>query len=301
MKKKIFIIASIVVSLIVIAFISIAIIQNITYEKSFNVAINRINNLLRDTKKYLSKYNYNLEGNVKVNAKYKGAHGEIYPSYFQYTFLIDEEKNNLTFENNGWYFTKDIDTSIIKIFNNINIDNLDKIINVKEKSIKSNKIDILLENDNINKILGTNFKNTKMTIETYGIIIKKVSAINLILDDIKINYKDGTILISKDNNKLRIKLNSLGYSLNINDNLKMNVFLNEDKDQYNIVIYDKVFYLECLNNKVNFSTNTEAAIYNGLDLEIIFDNIDLNQKMETEEKEIPIFRYFNELNFNIWE
>lgn len=296
MKRKIIIIICI---LLFIVIMTTFVVQKLTYNNSYNIAINRVNNLLMEIKKYTQKFNYNLEGNINVTAKYKGAHGESYPANFQYIYLIDEQNETLTLENNGIYFEKKLNMDFINNLSKVDYDNLDSLISVNKKSTQNNKIYVSINEKKINEILGTAFKDANIIIETSGIILKKVDVIKINLDDMKIYYKDGKILINKDNNKIKIDLNSSGFSFNVNDKLKMNVFINNDKDQYNIVINEKVFYIECFKDKILFSTSSEAVIYNGLDLEITFNNIELKRREVIEENDIPIFRYFNEMKFDI--
>lgn len=296
MKKNITIISSIIALIAIIVSLGITVFnERDNLEKK---GIDNVFDVLNYVEKYFNKYDYINSGEVSVSAKYKGAHGENFPKDFKYNFLLDN--TSITFENNEGYFTKQFDQRMIRmieVLNKIKTDELSNLIKINGREYKNNKIYLILDKDNINKILNTQFKNTYLIINTKGFIKKSIDDIVLELDDIKFTLESDQLNVKYDNTNLKIDFNSKGYSLNVNNKIKMNVFFEDEKNRYSIVINQVVFYVETFQDKVIFKTTTQSAIYNGLDLIFNFSEQKLKKNKITLEESIPVFRYFNNLKW----
>lgn len=296
MKKNVTIISSIIALVAII--VSIGIIAFNERDNLEKKAIDNVFDVLNYAEKYFNKHDYINSGEISVSAKYKGAHGENFPKDFKYTFLLDN--NFITFENDEGYFTKELDQRLIKIIeiiNKIKTEELSNLIKVNKREYKNNKINLTLDKENINRILNTKFKNTNLIINTKGLIKESIEDIILELDDIKFTLKSDQLNVNYNKTNLKIDFNSKGYSLNVNNKIKMNVFFEDEKNRYSIVINQVVFYVETFQDKVIFKTTTQSAIYNGLDLTFNFSEQKLKKNKIILEESIPIFRYFNNLKW----
>ena len=60
-----------------------------------------INKNIKNINEYGQDIPHNMTGIMQVEAKYKGAHGEVYPAHFSYFYELDNE--HLLMENDGIY------------------------------------------------------------------------------------------------------------------------------------------------------------------------------------------------------
>ena len=282
MKKKIIIISSIVIALIALL-ITILLINNkkqITEEELLNKAVINIKNLI----KYTNNNNFKTIGILNVIAKYKGAHGEHYPKEFIYNFNTRIEDNTyiVTIGNSSGYYEKEYKVPGLVLMNNIkNIDEttIDKIF--------KNKINI----EELNKTLKTDYKKCKYEIDEY---------LNIKCDNDYITFEEDTIKLKYKENIFRIDTNEKMFSVTINDTLKMNAIYYDEMTRYNVVLNNNVIYFETSNNKLYLNSTSEAAIYNAMEVTVDYKDVVVDKNIKVEEIEIPIFRYFNELNLNYW-
>ena len=152
-----------------------------------------------------------------------------------------------------------------------------------------------MDKDIINQIYSTDFKTITIDVKTNG-FIKQVSSYSLRLDDYVININDKKIEVN-GKNKLTLTFGNIGYSLNINDKLKMNVI---NYYQYNILINDTSLFLELTDEGFYLSALTTHAIYNSLEITGVYENVDIEKNKEVDPILNPLYRYFNEVSFDIW-
>ena len=255
--------------------------------------------LLREGLNYLGKRNYKTSGTLDVTAKYKGAHGEHYPGFFNYLFETNLENGIYTVSigNKDGYVTKQYELELFELVQNLKEVNTTKLDYVNYKKVNDTyELDI----DVINDALSTDFKKCTIDVTSTGILKDFESSTIKCDDNLTIELTEKRTTINYYDNVIKIDKNENGFSLNMNDLMKMNTFYENDKSRHNIVIGDDVFYVEAMDNKLFLSVTSQAAIYNGMEITVTYKDIVLNKINNLEEIEIPIFRYFNEYKFNYW-
>lgn len=282
--------------IIVALFISVVCIHTI-YNDDFKLrdhVINDLNEKIIKVGDYARNINisFNKTGKIKLNALYKGAHGESNPSEFNYNFSLDNGIYIVENEDGFLEFDMSILTKIIDTFASLKTLEPELIVN---KTTKNNIIVYELDKDIINQIYSTDFKTITIDVKTNG-FIKQVSSYSLRLDDYVININDKKIEVNGRNN-ITLTFGNKGYSLNINDKLKMNVI---NYYQYNILINDTSLFLELTDEGFYLSALTTHAIYNSLEITGVYENADIEKNKEVDPILNPLYRYFNEVSFDIW-
>lgn len=282
--------------IIVALFISVVCIHTI-YNDDFKLrdyVINDLNEKIIKVGDYARNINisFNKTGKIKLNALYKGAHGESNPSEFNYNFSLDNGIYIVENDDGFLEFDMSILTKIIDTFASLKTLEPELIVN---KTTKNNNIVYELDKDIINQIYSTDFKTITIDVKTNG-FIKQVSSYSLRLDDYVININDKKIEVNGKNN-ITLTFGNKGYSLNINDKLKMNVI---NYYQYNILINDTSLFLELTDEGFYLSALTTHAIYNSLEITGVYENADIEKNKEVDPILNPLYRYFNEVSFDIW-
>lgn len=282
--------------IIVALFISVVCIHTI-YNDDFKLrdyVINDLNEKIIKVGDYARNINisFNKTGKIKLNALYKGAHGESNPSEFNYNFSLDNGIYIVENEDGFLEFDMSILTKIIDTFASLKTLEPELIVN---KTTKNNNIVYELDKDIINQIYSTDFKTITIDVKTNG-FIKQVSSYSLRLDDYVVNITDKKIEVNGKNN-ITLTFGNKGYSLNINDKLKMNVI---NYYQYNILINDTSLFLELTDEGFYLSALTTHAIYNSLEITGVYENADIEKNKEVDPILNPLYRYFNEVSFDIW-
>ncbi len=282
--------------IIVALFISVVCIHTI-YNDDFKLrdyVINDLNEKIIKVRDYARNINisFNKTGKIKLNALYKGAHGESNPSEFNYNFSLNNGVYIIENEDGFLEFDMSILTKIIDTFASLKTLEPELIVN---KTTKNNNIIYELDKDIINQIYSTDFKTITIDVKTNG-FIKQVSGYSLRLDDYVVNINDKKIEVNGKNN-ITLTFGNKGYSLNINDKLKMNVI---NYYQYNILINDTSLFLELTDEGFYLSALTTHAIYNSLEITGVYENADIEKNKEVDPILNPLYRYFNEVSFDIW-
>ena len=282
--------------IIVALFISVVCVHTI-YNDDFKLrdyVINDLNEKIIKVGDYARNINisFNKTGKIKLNALYKGAHGESNPSEFNYNFSLNDGVYIVENEDGFLEFDMSILTKIIDTFASLKTLEPELIVN---KTTKNNNIVYELDKDIINQIYSTDFKTITIDVKTNG-FIRQVSSYSLRLDDYVININDKKIEVNGKNN-ITLTFGNKGYSLNINDKLKMNVI---NYYQYNILINDTSLFLELTDEGFYLSALTTHAIYNSLEITGVYENADIEKNKEVDPILNPLYRYFNEVSFDIW-
>lgn len=284
--------------IIVALFISVVCIHTI-YNDDFKLrdyVINDLNEKIIKVGDYARNININISfnktGKIKLNALYKGAHGESNPSEFNYNFSLNNGVYIVENEDGFLEFDMSILTKIIDTFASLKTLEPELIVN---KTTKNNNIVYELDKDIINQIYSTDFKTITIDVKTNG-FIKQVSSYSLRLDDYVVNINDKKIEVNGKNN-ITLTFGNKGYSLNINDKLKMNVI---NYYQYNILINDTSLFLELTDEGFYLSALTTHAIYNSLEITGVYENADIEKNKDVDPILNPLYRYFNEVSFDIW-
>lgn len=282
--------------IIVALFISVVCIHTI-YNDDFKLrdyVINDLNEKIIKVGDYARNINisFNKTGKIKLNALYKGAHGESNPSEFNYNFSLNNGVYIVENDDGFLEFDMSILTKIIDTFASLKTLEPELIVN---KTTKNNNIIYELDKDIINQIYSTDFKTITIDVKTNG-FIKQVSGYSLRFDDYVVNINDKKIEVNGKNN-ITLTFGNKGYSLNINDKLKMNVI---NYYQYNILINDTSLFLELTDEGFYLSALTTHAIYNSLEITGVYENADIEKNKEVDPILNPLYRYFDEVSFDIW-
>ena len=291
-NKKLIIIISIVVLLIIIIVSTFLVIRKKNTDKAIDKSMENIGTIVQKMDKYLTNKTIFENGTLVATAKYKGAHGEKYPSVYNFNYELNKDTLNIKVGNNDGYQENIINSKLIKMFIKLN--------SVTKEEIKSIKEDKNINKENFNKVFGTNFNSIKLDIKVKGFLNREATT-TLTLDNIVVEINEKELIIHEGNNIIRIKVSDIGYSLFINDSLKMNMITSNDKDKYNIVIKDRSFYATVTDNEIEINTENQSAIYNGLNLLFKKGTEKVLENNKISYDDIPVFRYYNNLELEVWK
>lgn len=242
--------------------------------------------------KYVNKYNIPLKGTTKMCANYKGAHGESFPRDFKFNYEL--EGNILYFSNEEGYTKLELDQRLVSLYNMFKKDIKENILKVKEEKKDGNSINVTLDIDLINKHFDTEFKKCEVTINKKNAMSSEIKDITIVLDDYIITIDGNKYKIMYNDNKIDISVVKTGYSLAINDNVKMNVIYEDSVDKYNIIVDNYVYSLSISDNNVKFTPNSRASIYNSIETSFTGENVSVDKSKESDIKNNPLTRYFAE-------
>lgn len=242
--------------------------------------------------KYVNKYNIPLKGTTKMSANYKGAHGESFPRDFKFNYEL--EGNILYFSNEEGYTKLELDQRLVSLYNMFKKDIKEDILKVKEEKKDGNSINVTLDIDLINKHFDTEFKKCEVTINKKNAMSSEIKDITIVLDDYIITVDGNKYKIMYNDNKIDISVVKTGYSLAINDNVKMNAIYEDSVDKYNIIVDNYVYSLSISDNNVKFTPNSRASIYNSIETSFIGENVSVDKSKESDIKNNPLTRYFAE-------
>lgn len=293
MKRKLTIIISILIALLLIISIYIVIINNGYTNRQIDNFIDRYEEFY----KYISMHPIYDEGTLDINANYRGAHGENYPNRFVFDYKLDN--SNIIFSNGDGYREYGYDNKIFEFIKNIR--KLDK--NTLRKIIDESKIEgnrIIIDREKINDITDLSIDNMSITFESEN-IVKRLKRIVIDIDNMEISIQGDNIKINYKDNVININKNSAGYYLSINDNLKMNAFLNDNKNTYSIIIKDKVLRVEVSDTELIVFGGFESAIYNSIEITSNKNKSNIVKNRELELNDIPVLRYFTNADLSFWK
>lgn len=293
MKKKVIIV--IVLSLVITASLIQYIFTHSSQKQVLSVVTNEINKKLDLINDIVDRFPIKSTGIAEVTANYKGAHGENYPAKFNYNY---EVLDKIYFEDTS-YSSIDNSIGIIMLFNALsNVSNLN-LDNYKSISSEGSKRIIMYDNKYINEILGTNFKSVRVEVKTKG-LIKRLSDIHVFLDDIDITLDNNDIKVSYDDKGALISLSDNAVYVNVNDKLKMNIFMKNDGNNFSIVLNDKVYSVQMSKNEANIKFSSPSSIYNSMSIKLIYKDVSLSKTNALENiEDNPVLRYLNEADLSL--
>lgn len=275
--KKIIITSLCVVSVLLISIV----IYLLCFINKANNAYDKVLDSLNKINLYANKLDIYERGTIDLNANYKGAHGESLPNKFNYNFEIVNKV--ITFENEGLYSELDLDLELINKIKKID----KKSFEVKKRKIAFNKITQELDVNLINNIFEKKYKKAYIVMNDNS---------TLYLDNDKITFNNDSITANIGNNEIKIVLGNNKYSLNINNKLKVNAFL--DENLYNIILNNNVISLK-YSDALYIDFNSPASIYNSLEFKINKNDININ-KSKLEENDVnPIIRYIDKIERDV--
>lgn len=266
------------------------------YQDKIDVFEEEMKNIVEDINELstkLNRYSIKSTGELAISANYKGAHGENFPHDFTFNFSLSKDK--IFFENNDGYNSLNINQELIAFINNM------------RKKIDINKLGLGKFSYNftnpsyeigttyLNSVYNTDFKNMKATIYFNNFLSNKVDRTVIELGNITITKTGESYVIEINNNKIKFNFNKNGYSLNINDDIKMNVFNETTNDRYSLVKGNYVYSFTINNESIDFVASTGASIYNSINVVATYKEYNLIKEKELSTTDNPITRYFSEV------
>lgn len=241
----------------------------------------------------LNRYPIKNSGKIDVSANYKGAHGENFPHDFSFNYAL--KNNKIYFENEDGYNTLTINRALFNFLNGLTAK-----LNVDDVKLFNDSNDLTMAKVNIdskylNQLYGTNFKNIEVTVYFNNILSKNIEKTVIKLDDTIITKSGNNYVINIDDYIIKFNFNKSGYSLNINDNIKMNAFNEINNDRYTLVVGKYVYSITLNEENIEFVASTGASIYNSINVKAHYEDIQLKLEKELDIKENPITRYFSEV------
>ncbi len=291
MKKKV--ILFITLSLVITVSLVLYNFMYFSKKETINYVTNVIKTKLDLINDIVEKFPVKNTGIVEVTANYKGAHGENYPAVFNYNYELSDK----LYLENGEFSYINIDSNLKKMINLFfNLKKLD--LTNYEISKSDGKYILTYDEKAINEVLKTTFNKISVSIEAKD-VFKKEKNIQIDLDDIHIDILKKDIVIKNHDKLSYISLDSDLCYLNVNNKLKMNLFM---KDNYssNIVWNGQVYTLLLEDEGFLLKFNTSASIYNSISMTFKYEDVILNKNNKLENfKDNPIIRYISESDLSL--
>lgn len=291
MKKKVIVV--ITLSLVITVSLVLYNFMYFSKKETINYVTNEIKTSLDLINDIVGKFPVKNIGTVEVTANYKGAHGENYPAVFNYNYELSDK----LYLENGEFGYINIDSNLKKMVNIfLNLKKLD--LTNYEISKSDDKYILTYDEKAINEVLKTTFNKINVSIEAKD-IFKKEKNIQIDLDDIHIDILKKDIVIKYQGILTYISLDSDLCYLNVNNKLKMNLFM---KDNYssNIVWNGQVYTLLLEDEGFLLKFNTSASIYNSISMTFKYEDVILNKNNKLENfKDNPIIRYISESDLSL--
>ncbi len=255
---------------------------------------NNINSELAELKTFYTsfikdcqKFSIADKGEVKVNADYKGAHGESLPREFSYSFL--NLNTELLFESEAGYNILFADKEFLYLLTKEYTVPDDKI--KLNHEVRENTYELKFEDANIS------YQKGEVSFEEEGFLRKKITKVTITLDDTLYTWEKDKLTINEKGNTTIIVKNSNGYSVSYNDTIKMNLVTNKET-RADVVMNQYSYSIEKVKEDTKVTMNTPASIYNRLELIFTPKNVEIKKKKEAPKQENPIIRYFDEIKGN---
>ncbi len=291
MKKKVIVV--ITLSLVITVSLVLYNFMYFSKKETINYVTNEIKTSLDLINDIVGKFPVKNTGTVEVTANYKGAHGENYPAVFNYNYELSDK----LYLENGEFGYINIDSNLKKMVNIfLNLKKLD--LTNYEISKSDDKYILTYDEKAINEVLKTTFNKINVSIEAKD-IFKKEKNIQIDLDDIHIDILKKDIVIKYQGILTYISLDSNLCYLNINNKLKMNLFM-KDNFSSNIVWNGQVYSLFLEDEGFLLKFNTSASIYNSISMTFKYEDVILNKNNKLENfKDNPIVRYISESDLSL--
>ncbi len=291
MKKKVIVV--ITLSLVITVSLVLYNFMYFSKKETINYVTNEIKTSLDLINDIVGKFPVKNTGTVEVTANYKGAHGENYPAVFNYNYELSDK----LYLENGEFGYINIDSNLKKMVNIfLNLKKLD--LTNYEISKSDDKYILTYDEKAINEVLKTTFNKINVSIEAKD-IFKKEKNIQIDLDDIHIDILKKDIVIKYQGILTYISLDSDLCYLNINNKLKMNLFM-KDNFSSNIVWNGQVYSLFLEDEGFLLKFNTSASIYNSISMTFKYEDVILNKNNKLENfKDNPIIRYISESDLSL--
>lgn len=290
-QRKILIIA--MLSLIIIM---LGLFAKTIYEDKAEVFNNELTSMIKDFNELSTKINrYEIKesGKLDISANYKGAHGENFPHDFEFNYALKE--NKLYFENDKGYNSLNINKDLINFLKSLsNKIDADKI-QLSHSEVKFTTASVKLNVGYINKIYNTSFKEITANIYFENFLSRHVQKIVIKIDNITLTKIGNSYVIDVDDYNIKFNFNKQGYSLNINNDIKLNAFTETTNDRYSLVVGKYVYSFSVKGDGIDFVASTGASIYNSINVIATYEDVELELEKELDKEDNPITRYFSEV------
>lgn len=259
----------------------------------FNKELTTFLNDFKDLSTKVSRYEIKKVGKLSISANYKGAHGENFPHDFEFNYAL--KGNKIYFENKDGYNSLNLNKDLIDVLKSFNKKiEVDKV-RASNSTINFTTATLNLNVEYINNLYKTSFKNITATVYFNNFLSKNVEKTVIKIDDIVITKIGKSYIIDVDDYNIKFNFNKSGYSININDDIKMNVFNETTNDRYTLVVGKYVYSFTVREDGIDFVASTGASIYNSFNVVAQYDDIELNLNKELDIEKNPITRYFSEV------
>lgn len=291
MRKKVIVI---VLIFIVILGGTLVFLSGISKKSCLDEYKNKVDADIKLLSKLVNSYQIKSSGVAKIQANYKGAHGENYPAEFQYNYELSDK---LYFENEEYSYIE-LNKQLLNILKYLA--NLERIDVSEYTNLKKNfsSYEFTYDNNYINEILDSDFKSIKVLIKMKG-LVKRINYIEIYVDDMLININDDDIKIKYKDNAINMRITNNAYYLNVSDKLKMNVFTNNNY-LFSIVLNNKVYTVELRSDGASIVFNNEGAIYNNISINLEYDDVTLKKnKKSANFLDNPLIRYLSDADLSV--
>ncbi len=245
------------------------------------------NQIFYQTIKNIQKYPEIFSGTIEGTLRYNGAHKEPYETPIHYEFT--KEDNNLTIIKDTGQTTINWQQEYYDLIKLIrNIENTQDLIKIDHQTCNV---------ENINKTFHTQFKNCQISYETS---FPKIKNITINLDNTKIILEQNKITINHESNFLTIYNLKNGFSININDILKLQTEFTEHKNIYHLIIKEKSFLLEQEENFLKLTSLNKIENFHSLEMTLKQKENILPKENALDITEFPFLKYLTSLNLPDW-
>lgn len=265
------------------------------YEDKADVFNEELTSILTDFKELsakVSRYEIRKSGKIGILANYKGAHGENFPHDFEFYYEIKD--NKIYFENKDGYNSLNLNSDLLNFLKSFTNKIEENKVRASNSSINFTTASLNLNVEYINSVYKTSFKDITATIYFDNFLSKNVEKTVIKIDEMTITKIGKSYIIDVDDYNIKFNFNKNGYSLNINDNIKMNVFNETTNDRYTLVVGEYVYSFTTKTDGIDFVASTGASIYNSINVVAEYEDVELKYEEELDIKDNPITRYFNE-------
>ena len=259
----------------------------------FNEELTTILNDFNELSTKIGRYEIKKSGKLSISANYKGAHGENFPHDFEFNYALKD--NKLYFENQEGYNSLNLNKDLINLLKSLSKKIESDKVRASHSVINFTEASLNLNVEYINNIYKTSFKEITATIYFNNFLSKNVEKTVIKIDDITLTKIGKSYIIDIDDYNIKFNFNKSGYSININDNIKMNVFNETTNDRYTLVVGEYVYSFTVKSEGIDFVASTGASIYNSINVIAKYEDIELKLEEELATKDNHITRYFSEV------
>ena len=285
-----------IIAMIFLLIIMMGLFAKRIYEDKAEVFTDELTSILKDFNELstkVSRYEIKKSGKLEISANYRGAHGENFPHDFKFNYAVSG--NKLYFENDKGYNTLSLNKELISFLSSLNKKIEDDKLHISNSVVNFTTASLNLNAEYINSVYNTSFKEISSTIYFSNFLSKNVEKTVIKLDDITITKIGNSYVINVDDYEIKFNFNKSGYSISINDDIKLNAFTETTNDRYTLVVGKYVYSFNVKGDGIDFVASTGASIYNSFNCIATYEDVELKLAKELDIEANPITRYFSEV------